>query len=301
MLREEIVFIEDEVTQARNFYSHLKIKDNIPSVKYLKNGDNLKELFLEKGVKRSYLVDINLGRGRYDEGIMLIKIIRENDPDALIIVYSAYPDKEHKCLEVGADLFFQKDPVTYENDLWKIRNTILREQRNRQKNVNQEHMQNTHSKIFLCYSRDDKEKVCEVYDSLNDKGYKPWMDIKNMLPGEKWKYAIREAISDSHFFLVFLSSNSYDKRGFFRKEISMALDIAEEKLDSDIYIIPVRIEDCEVKEADALKEYNWLNLYEDGGINKLIESINEGEKRYKAQHNENLPLTIKKVTKSDAQ
>jgi ActR/RegA family two-component response regulator len=126
--REEIIIIEDQVTQAKKFYAHLKIEDKIPLVKYLKNGDNLDNLFLEKYVKRFYLVDINLGNGRRDEGIELIGIIRKKDSKSMIIVYSGYPDKERECLKAGADLFFEKDANTYEEDIWKIRNLILREQ-----------------------------------------------------------------------------------------------------------------------------------------------------------------------------
>ncbi|MGD2087967.1 MAG: response regulator [Candidatus Aminicenantes bacterium] len=127
MLRDEIVIVEDEIQQAKKFYEHLKLKDKIQSVKYLRNLGDLKELFNEKGIIRFYLVDIHLGKGKQDEGIQIIKTIRENDPDALIIVYSGYPDKEHPSIEAGADLFFEKDPVTYEDDLWQIRNLIVRE------------------------------------------------------------------------------------------------------------------------------------------------------------------------------
>lgn len=126
MLRDEIVIVEDEIHQAKKFYEHLKLKDKIQSVKYLRNLGDLKELFNEKGIIRFYLVDIHLGKGKQDEGIEIIKTIRENDPDALIIVYSGYPDKEHPSIEAGADLFFEKDPVTYEDDLWQIRNLIIR-------------------------------------------------------------------------------------------------------------------------------------------------------------------------------
>jgi len=125
--KKQLVFVEDESQQAKKFYAHLKLKDEIPSFKYLKDLESLKELLGKKGVKRFYWVDINLGKGRPDEGIEAIKIIRGSDPDALIIVYSGYPDKEHACLEAGADLFFEKDPVTYEDDLWQIKNRINRE------------------------------------------------------------------------------------------------------------------------------------------------------------------------------
>lgn len=127
MYREEMVFLEDEIHVAKKFYKHLKLKDVVPSVKYLESLDELKKLLRKKRVKRFYLVDINLGRGKLEAGLEAIKIIRDSDPDALIIVYSGYPEKEHASLEAGADLFFGKDATRYEDDIWKIRNTIIRE------------------------------------------------------------------------------------------------------------------------------------------------------------------------------
>jgi ActR/RegA family two-component response regulator len=123
---KEMVIVEDEIKQAEQYYRYLNLMDEIPYVKYAKNLDELKKILSTDGAKRFYLVDINLGRGRNKEGIKVIRTIRDTDPDALIIVYTAYPSEEHNCLEAGADLFFEKDSDTLENDLLQIRNTIIR-------------------------------------------------------------------------------------------------------------------------------------------------------------------------------
>jgi hypothetical protein len=65
------------------------------------------------------------------------------------------------------------------------------------------------------------------------------MDKKDILPGERWKSSIRKAVRDSDFFLACLSANSINKRGWIQKEIKDALDIWQEKLEDDIYLIPV--------------------------------------------------------------
>ena len=104
------------------------------------------------------------------------------------------------------------------------------------------------TQIFLSYAREDEEKVENLYRKLSDAGFKPWMDKKDILPGEKWKSSIQTAIRRSDFFLACLSVNSVNKRGFLQKEIKDALDIWQEMLDSDIYLIPVRLEDCEAPE-----------------------------------------------------
>jgi serine/threonine protein kinase len=133
------------------------------------------------------------------------------------------------------------------------------------------------AQIFLSYAREDREKVEKLYQDLSDAGFKPWMDKKDILPGEDWKFCIQKAIQRSDFFLVCLSANSVSRRGFLQKEIRDALDIWQEKLESDIYLIPARLEDCEVPES--LRRFQWVNLFEEDGWTRLVEAIQEGMKR----------------------
>jgi len=131
--------------------------------------------------------------------------------------------------------------------------------------------------IFLSYAREDEEKVKELYQKLSDVEFKPWMDKKDILPGEKWGLVIQQAIRDSDFFLVCLSANSVSKRGWVQREMKQALDIWQEKLDSDIYLIPVRLEDCEAPES--LRDFQWVNLFEEDGWTRLVKAIQVGMER----------------------
>jgi len=100
---------------------------------------------------------------------------------------------------------------------------------------------------------------------------------KDILPGEQWKSRIPQAIRCSDFFLVCLSANSVDKRGWIQKEIKEALDTWQEMLDSDIYLIPVRLEDCRVPEG--LSAFQWVNLFEEDSWTRLMEAIRVGLER----------------------
>jgi hypothetical protein len=133
------------------------------------------------------------------------------------------------------------------------------------------------TQIFLSYAREDEDKVKELYQRLSDAGFKPWMDKKDILPGEIWKSRIPQAIRESDFFLACLSRNSVNKRGWIQREIKDALDIWQEKLDSDIYLIPARLEDCEVPER--LGDFQWVDLFEEEGWTRLAKAIQEGIKR----------------------
>lgn len=136
------------------------------------------------------------------------------------------------------------------------------------------------AQMFLSYAREDEGKVRNLYQKLSDAGFKPWMDKKDILPGERWESSIWRAIKHSDFFLACLSANSANKRGWIQKEIKEALDIWQEMLDSDIYLIPVRLEDCEVPES--LCDFQWVNLFEKDGWTQLMKAIQIGIERRKA-------------------
>jgi hypothetical protein len=133
------------------------------------------------------------------------------------------------------------------------------------------------AQIFLSYAREDEVRVAHLYKRLTDAGFKPWMDTKDILPGEVWKSRIQEAIRHSDFFLVCLSANSVSKRGFLQRELRNALDLWQERLDSDIYLIPVRLEACEVPES--LSDFQWANLFEPDGWIRLVKAIQVGMER----------------------
>lgn len=136
---------------------------------------------------------------------------------------------------------------------------------------------NVKPRIFLSYARENQEVIERIYDSLIAAGYAPWMDARDILPGEKWGTAIKKALRESDFFLVFLSSDSVDKRGFLQKEIKAALDIWKEKLEEDIYLIPVRLELCST--PASVSEFQWVDLFKEDGWERLIKALTEGNER----------------------
>jgi len=103
------------------------------------------------------------------------------------------------------------------------------------------------------------------------------MDTKDILPGEDWKQKLMNTIREAPFFLACLSNNSIDKRGVIQEEIREALDVWRQKLDSDIYFIPVRLEDCAV--PGALTKFQWVDLFQDGGFERLKMAIDSGLER----------------------
>lgn len=123
-------------------------------------------------------------------------------------------------------------------------------------------------RIFLCHSSLDKINVRKLYSQLKSIGFKPWLDEEEILPGQDWSLEIAKAIRSSEIILVFLSNNSISQSGYMQRELKSALDLALEQPEGKIFIIPIRLEDCNVPEN--LKKFHWLNLFESNSYKKLI-------------------------------
>ena len=135
----------------------------------------------------------------------------------------------------------------------------------------------SHYKVFISYAREDKKVADTLYLKLSIAGYEPFLDTKNILPGEDWANRIEKAINKSVFFLLLLSTNSINKRGFLQKEIRQALEMWNKMLDDDIYLIPVRIEECDV--PDKLARFQWVDLFQPIGYEKLFAALENGISR----------------------
>lgn len=126
-------------------------------------------------------------------------------------------------------------------------------------------------RAFLCHSSGDKPAVRRFHQLLRDDGHDPWLDAVNLLPGEDWEAEIRKAVRHAHIVIVFLSHGSVTKAGFVQKEITFALDVADEQPEGRIFIIPARLDDCKVPER--LGRWHWVNLFEDDGYAKLLAAL----------------------------
>lgn len=136
------------------------------------------------------------------------------------------------------------------------------------------------TKIFLSYASEDREKVDVIYNRLQGQGYVPWQDSKDIVPGQTWERAIKIAIKHSDFFVACLSTHSVNKRGMVQKELKQALEIWRGMLVDDIYLIPIRLDDCDV--PDDLKDnFHYvdvfkLDVWQEEGWLRLMTAIEKG-------------------------
>ena len=115
---------------------------------------------------------------------------------------------------------------------------------------------------FLCYAKENTIGVREFRERLRAEDWiDPWFDEEDILPGQKWEGSVTEAVHNSHAVIVFLSSIAVRTEGFFHKELKLALDAAAEKPDGTIFIIPIRLDVCDVPER--LLPYQYVDYFGD--------------------------------------
>ena len=129
-------------------------------------------------------------------------------------------------------------------------------------------------KVFLSYASDDVAKVIPFYEKLQDAGFDPWLDRKKLLGGQNFTVEIERAFRDAHVIVIFLSKKSIAKRGFVQREANLAMENLRSKLISDIYIIPVLLEPCDVPDfVSARLQYVDANAV--GFWDRFIDSLRQ--------------------------
>ncbi len=123
-------------------------------------------------------------------------------------------------------------------------------------------------KVFLCYANTDRSAVRAIYQELAKEGWMDiWFDEYSLLPGMWWKNEIEKAISDSHLIFVFLSKHSTDKIGYYVYETKLASERAFELPDGTIFIIPARLDECEI--PARFDKWQWVDFFSSNGYEKI--------------------------------
>ncbi len=126
-------------------------------------------------------------------------------------------------------------------------------------------------KVFLCHASGDKPAVHALYRRLVAEGVDAWLDQEKLLPGQDWRLEIPRAVHDADVVVICFSKNSITKEGYVQKEIKFALDLADEKPEGTIFLIPARLEDCDL--PARLGRWQWVDLFENDGFIRLLRSL----------------------------
>jgi hypothetical protein len=121
--------------------------------------------------------------------------------------------------------------------------------------------------VFLSYARADSERVSKLHHELERAGFDAWMDRSDIVAGD-WRTAIKRGLRRSNFFLACLSTNTVTRGEVLEFEWDSALDVQQQQLEGELYLIPVRLEPCDVPEK--LRHLQWIDLFAPDGEARLL-------------------------------
>lgn len=125
-------------------------------------------------------------------------------------------------------------------------------------------------KVFLCHAHADRDAVRTLYNRLIKDGVDAWLDKEKLLAGADWELEIRKAVRESDVVVV-CHSTQFNQKGFRQKEVKIALEEADLLPKGEIFIIPARLEVCDV--LDDLKRFHWVDLFETDGYEGLMRAL----------------------------
>lgn len=139
---------------------------------------------------------------------------------------------------------------------------------------------NTH--VFLSYCRDNKTEAKQLHDDLVDHGFDVWRDGR-LVAGQDWKLEIRKAIQHSAAVVACFSKEVQDRdsSGMF-PELRDALDCYRVLKPGSVFLIPVRLSECELPDlaidgTRALSDLHYVDLFPPSvrpdGLARLIEAL----------------------------
>ena len=128
-------------------------------------------------------------------------------------------------------------------------------------------------RVFLLHARQDEDSVRRLYQRLIREGANVWLDQKKLLPGQDWAHEINKAIHRSDVVITCLSKQFNKQGGYRHEELGIALEKAASLPVGSTFLIPARLERCELPEA--LGRWQCVDLFESNGYKKLIRVLKE--------------------------
>lgn len=130
------------------------------------------------------------------------------------------------------------------------------------------------ARVFIAYGKENQAAAERLYEDVERAGFSPWMDVRKLVPGQNWPRAIETAIESADFFVACFSRSSVNKRGGFQAEIRYALDCARRIPLDEIFVVPVRLDDCRVPRS-IQRETQYVDLFPEWerGVGELVETM----------------------------
>lgn len=105
---------------------------------------------------------------------------------------------------------------------------------------------------FISYVREDADRVRDIVSALRAADVPVWTDKTKLAPGEDWKLTIRKAIQRNALAFIAVFSVNSQARGqsYQHEELSLAVEQLRQHPPGRVWLIPVRLDDCDLPNYD---------------------------------------------------
>lgn len=130
--------------------------------------------------------------------------------------------------------------------------------------------------VFIAHASEDLDAALEMYAGLVSHGLVPWIDKRDLKVGEEWKRVIPLTIERSKAVIVCLSRISIEKRGYIQNEFRLALDTLSSLPFGQVFILPVRLEECDV--PVEFQGFHWVDYWNSDSLSRIVHALKEPRK-----------------------
>jgi hypothetical protein len=125
--------------------------------------------------------------------------------------------------------------------------------------------------VFLAHALEDAAKIRSLATVLRAAKFEPVLGTDSVLAGRRWEDVARQTVRTCDFFVPCLSRAALDRSGRLHAEIRLALDRCQELPESAVFMIPARLDECDV--PWSLAEYRPVDLFSADGPGQLLRAL----------------------------
>jgi len=131
--------------------------------------------------------------------------------------------------------------------------------------------------LFFSYSYKDKEYVMKFYEYLSSKGFRVWLDEKEIKLGDSIITKINEGLEEASkngAILLFLSKN-YLKSAWGIRELQMSLILLKQ---NNALVLPIITDDVDISNFPLVAHFQYFKITKDEFENKkqkLLKALNQ--------------------------
>jgi hypothetical protein len=123
--------------------------------------------------------------------------------------------------------------------------------------------------VFLSYVRENAVVVDRLVQDLATRGVPVWLDRERLIPGQRWRDVIREAIRSGDLFVACFSREYLERdRSYMNEELTAAIEELRQRRADRSWFIPVSLDGCSIPVrniggGETIHDLQWVDLAAD--------------------------------------